>query len=112
MRRQLGSKIWLAVALLMPAGASAQIVCALGPGASAYKPASDQRKQHTLGQQLTNDLRPAGTHGYPNGKFAAAYARSSEEQISDIHAGDQEYETDRAEKDKQDRPHVTHDFHF
>ena len=37
------SALWLAAALLVPAGARAQIVCTLGPGASAYKPAADQR---------------------------------------------------------------------
>ena len=31
------------VALLLPFAAPAQIVCALGPGATAYKPAADQR---------------------------------------------------------------------
>ena len=38
-----GPAIWLVSAFLLPAGEPAQIVCALGPGATAYKPSADQR---------------------------------------------------------------------
>jgi len=42
-RRQPGRAAPLFFVLLLPFTASAQIVCALGPGAAAYKPAADQR---------------------------------------------------------------------
>jgi hypothetical protein len=43
LRRKSGSRLWLAAALLLPVSGPAQIVCTLGAGASAYKPAADQR---------------------------------------------------------------------
>lgn len=43
MWRKSSSWLWLAAVFLLPLTAPAQIVCALGPGASAYKPAADQR---------------------------------------------------------------------
>lgn len=39
---RIGMRIWAAI-LLVPLAASAEIVCALGTGASAYKPSSDDR---------------------------------------------------------------------
>ena len=43
MRRKSSLKIGLTIVFLMPVSAHAQIVCTLGAGASAYKPAADQR---------------------------------------------------------------------
>src|SRR5205085_1920031 len=60
-------------------------------------------KQHALGKKLADNPALGRTQGKANSKFAAARSGSRQQEIGDVHAGDQENEPDSAKQHQQHR---------
>ena len=71
--------------------------------------AGEGREQQVLGEELAEDPAAAGADGGSDGELALAGAVAGEEEVGDVHAGDQDDEADRAEEDPQHRPDAADD---
>src|SRR5579859_5594896 len=62
---------------------------------------TEQRKQQTLGQQLTHQPRRGGSQRLPNRHFAASCAGARKKQVRNIHAADQQDQSHSAQQQYQ-----------
>jgi hypothetical protein len=85
------------------------------------KPAisAEQRKEHALGEQLSNQAGACGAERLANSHFASSCASASEQQIRDVHAADEQDQAHGAEQKNQRLANVAdhrlrerHEAHF
>ena len=69
------------------------------PGDPAGEP-----EHEALGQRLSGQPCASGTDGRAHRHLAPAPGRSGEQQVGDVHTGDQEHERDRRQQQEQSGP--------
>jgi hypothetical protein len=63
--------------------------------------ATGKTEGDAFGEELANDAKPAGAQGGTDGELTFSAGGADEEEIGDVRAGDEEYETDGSEQDKE-----------
>src|SRR5262249_1776664 len=73
-----------------------------------YRPqgASDSRERDAFGEQLANDPQSARTESYTHGDLFLSRCGARKQEIGDVCAGDQQYESDCSEENEQRRSDV------
>ena len=79
------------------------------PGERERRRAAGQAEQQALEEDRARESPPAGAQGEADRELAGARLRAHEEQVGDVHAGDQQQDPDRAQQEPQRRPDVAHD---
>lgn len=79
------------------------------PGKEKSGDGAREGKEDAFREELAKDTSTAGTDGHADGNFAAASGSAREKKIGDVGAGDEENESDSAEKDVESRPNILND---
>ena len=58
-------------------------------------------QQNALGQELANDAAPSRSERHPDGDLSCSRRRADEQEVRDVHAGDDQHEEHGAEEDQE-----------
>ena len=74
--------------------------------------AAQNRKQNTFGEQLTDEPGTAGAERQPNSDFALARSGACQQQVGDVHHGDEQHKTYSAQQHPKHGSYPAHEYFF